>query len=242
MVPSTLVGLLLFAVLLGPGYVYVRRLEQIKPAYNESVFRETVAIVAASIACNFAALAVFYIIRITLPHLTPDVGELVRGSDAYIRDEYALVGAYGFGTYVMAVMIAFLAGHPAVRTSKLARAKWIRKWIRKATGQPSVVGQSAWTKLFVSEPECAKRVACRLNDGSWVDGWLLSWNPKPEEDDERTLILHAPIRFRGPKGKFPKYLSGTQYSMISAHQITRLDLFYVDKSLVADFDDAYTVE
>ncbi len=56
MIPSTLTGILAILVLLGPGYVYVRRIEALEALYRVSPFRETIAIVAASISCNLVAL------------------------------------------------------------------------------------------------------------------------------------------------------------------------------------------
>jgi Family of unknown function (DUF6338) len=234
MVPQTLLGLFLFLVVLGPGYLYVRRSEQVRPTFSHSIFRETVAVIAASVACTGASLVLFFFIRVAFPSITPDIGAIVRDSETYFRSEYDLVGYYGLGFYLVALAIAFAASHPAVRFSRLVQSP------RLATimGRAPIVPESSWTTLFTFRPECSKRVACRLTDGSWIDGWLLTWNVQPEETDERSLVLTAPIRFRGPDGRVPKILPGVQYSTVSAGQISRLDVINVVESDVQRYNSS----
>lgn len=238
MVPQTLLGLFVFLVLLGPGFIYVRRVEQITPAYRPSVFRETVTIVALSVACISAALVLFALFRIIFPAITPDVGEIVRTGESYLRQEYDIVGYYFIATYGVSLALAFAASHPSVRSSKILDSKPLTAIIGKAP----VIPQSGWTRLFDAHPGDQKRVSCRLIDGAWIDGWLAHWNVKPEEDHERSLTLAAPIRFRGPEARTASILPGVQYSTVTAGQISRLDIYYVPKSDVPLFDDAYMQE
>lgn len=55
--PTTLTGLLLFVVLLLPGFAYLVGKERNGTERRMSPFRETVAIVAASVTCELVVLA-----------------------------------------------------------------------------------------------------------------------------------------------------------------------------------------
>jgi Family of unknown function (DUF6338) len=61
--PTTLTGLLLFVVLLLPGFAYLVGKERNGTERQTSPFRETIAIVAASTTAELAVLALFAIPR-----------------------------------------------------------------------------------------------------------------------------------------------------------------------------------
>jgi Family of unknown function (DUF6338) len=60
---------------------------------------------------------------------------------------------------------------------------------------------SAWWRLFEALPKYKKRVICRLDDGSMVEGWLSSYNVEPEETGDRELILGGQLAVRHPDGQ-----------------------------------------
>jgi len=235
MIPSTLTGVLAFLLILGPGYVFVRRIELLEALYRVSPFRETISIVFASLSCNLAALLLFGIVRIAFPTVTPDIGALVRQGQSYWATEYGRVIAYGLVFYGVAFVIAFVASHPKVRGADL----WSKKYIRGIVGAPVLDSRSAWSRLFEVADDTIVRVACELDDGSWVDGWVYDWNAQPEEDSDRSIVVHAPVRARASGTDATIHLVGVGYTVISQSRIVRLDVTQVDAQNRAQFNVVY---
>ncbi|HEX4705498.1 MAG TPA: DUF6338 family protein, partial [Pseudonocardiaceae bacterium] len=108
-------GLLIFLVLLGPGFVYTLRMSRIRPEADDTPVREVLILAAASLACDVTALSCFFLFRIILPQVTPSVGGLVNGGSKYARDNYKLVGSWLFILYGLSILLAFFASHQAMR-------------------------------------------------------------------------------------------------------------------------------
>jgi hypothetical protein len=85
-------------------------------------------------------------------------------------------------------------------------------------------------------------VACELDDGSWIDGWLFDWNGQPEEDGDRTITLHGPLRVRSKGQDQVSPLVGITFSVVSSSRITRLDVTHVAEELRSDFDAVYLID
>lgn len=236
MIPSSLTGVLAFLLILGPGYVFVRRIEVLEALYRVSPFRETVSIVFASLSCNLGALLLFGIVRIVFPSITPDIGALVRQGQSYWAADYGRINAYGLVVYGVALAIAFVASHPKVRGAGF----WDNKLIRGIVGAPVLDSRSAWSRLFGVADDTIVRVACEFDDGSWVDGWVYDWNAQPEEDADRSIVLHAPIRARASGADATVHLVGIGYTLISQSRIVRLDVTHVEAQNRAQFNAVYT--
>jgi hypothetical protein len=189
--PTTLTGLLLFVVMLLPGFAYVVGKERNGTERRQSPFRETVAIVTASITCELIVLVAFAIVRVRWPSATPDVGALVRHGGAYLRGNYAAVAAWGTGMLVLAVAIAYTATMSAVRR--------LGRWLTGPYPHDSTV--SAWWILFDrwAGPRDAEAI-CILDDGSLIRGTVYSFNMSADDSPDRDLILTEPIRYRPPGG------------------------------------------
>jgi hypothetical protein len=71
-------------------------------------------------------------------------------------------------------------------------------------------------------------VACILDDGSYVEGSLVSFNTSADDAPERELVLGAPIMYRQPGGQEEKeYLvSGVS---VAAQRIVTLFVTYVEQ-------------
>jgi hypothetical protein len=198
-VPTTLTGLLLFVVLLLPGFAYLVGKERHGTERRLSPFRETVAIVAASITSELVVLAVFSGIRALWPTGTPDVGALIADGGAYLRGtpghpgHYRVVAIWGMVLLIAATLGAYLATKPAARS-------WGEKL--KLTGPyPHDSTVSAWWVLFQRWPNGRDvQVACMLDDGSAIRGRFGSFNTSAEDSPDRDLILQEPIFYRPPGG------------------------------------------
>jgi Family of unknown function (DUF6338) len=191
-VPTTLIGLLLFVVLLLPGFAYLVGKERHGTERRLSPFRETIAIVAASVTSELLVLIVFAGIRALWPSRTPDVGALIRDGGRYLRSSpmhYENAAIWGICLLATATLVAYLATVPAVRS--------ITKRITGPYPHDSTV--SAWWILFERWPDDRDvEVACTLDDGSAVRGRFGSFNTSADDSPDRDLILRKPIFYRPP--------------------------------------------
>ncbi len=176
--PTTLLSLAILIVLLGPGFCYVAARERKFPSRQQSPFRESVQIAAASILLNLLTLGGFWIARSMSSDWTPDVGALVSGPHNYWLDHYRLILGWSIGLFAFACAVGFIAGAliPPRRGS---------------------IHASAWWQLFEVYPKSEKWVGCELLDGAYVSGQLYSYSLECEETEDRELILRAP-KYQAP--------------------------------------------
>lgn len=238
MIPTTLTSVLLFLAALGPGFIYVRRVETLEARYKVSAFRETASIVITSLAFLAVALVAFTVLRTLFPAHTPDIGALLHAPRSYALSNYQYLATWTCGLFALALALAVLCSHPLVRRSHV----WTSKAVLAIRGRPIMDARSSWSRLFSTEDGTIVRAACELDDGSWVDGWVFDWNAQPEEDGDRTLTLHAPLRVR-PKGSDSvSPLAGIAYSVIANSKIVRIDVTHVEEAHRPVFDASYTVQ
>jgi hypothetical protein len=194
-VPTTLTGLLLFVVLMLPGFGYLVGKERHGTERRLSPFRETVAIVAASVTSELIVLLLFASVRAVWPSITPDVGALVRNSSTYLRGgpaesgHYRTVAAWGVGMLIAASLLAYLATDPK-----------IRRLAERVTGPyPHDSTVSGWWILFERWAGTRRiELVCMLDDGSCVRGQFGSFNTSADDSPDRDLILQRPIYYRPP--------------------------------------------
>ena len=193
--PTTLTGLLLFVVLLLPGFAYLVGKERHGTERRLSPFRETVAIVSASVTSELVALGIFAAVRTFWPSITPDVGVLLRRGALYFHGDknhhghYQILTAWGIGLLVLAVSIAYAATIPQVRRAF--------KWITGPYPHESTV--SAWWILFERWKKAREiRVICSLDDGSVIRGQFGSFNIAADDSPDRDLILMHPLYYTPP--------------------------------------------
>ncbi len=220
--PTTLTGLLLFVVMLLPGFAYLVGKERHGTERRLSPFRETVAIVAASITSELVVLVIFAIMRILWPSITPNVGALLREGRVYLtgstghRGHYGQFAIWGLGLLVAAVLLAYFATKPSIRR----RLEWL-------TGPyPHESTVSAWWILF--ERWARNRnieLACMLDDGSAVRGQFGSFNISADDSPDRDLILQKPLYYR-PAGATQETLYDVAAVCCPARRIVALFVQY----------------
>jgi hypothetical protein len=156
---------------------------------------------------------VFAAIRAWVPDITPDVGRWIRDGNEYAKQEYALIIWWGIGVMVLAIMIAVAAGSAA--------ARWLPV-------HPS--SMSSWWTLFDRWPAGSDvTVDCVIDDGSWVQGVLASYNDSADDIADRDLILRPPIVY-GPPGTTDQYPHSTSGVSISARRIVMMSVTYTKPS------------
>lgn len=229
--PTTLTGLLLFVVLLLPGFAYLVGKERHGTERHASPFRETVAIVAASVTSEIFVLTIFWVVRWLWPSGTPDIGRLIRSPGGYLTgtqaapSHYGIVGIWGLAALVAATIAAYAATVPSVRRA-------VRK-VPVIGGYPHDSTVSGWWVLFEKwKGDRAIDVGCVLDDGSYVSGRLASFNTSADDSPDRELLLWPPILYRPPKAREPVVHETAGAASIAASRIVSLFVSYQDASVV----------
>jgi Family of unknown function (DUF6338) len=193
--PTTLTGLLLFVVTLLPGFAYVVGKERHGTERRLSTFRETVAIVIASVVSEITVLVIFSVIRTLWPSSTPNVGALLAQPSLYLfgneshKAHYQNVAIWALASLIAATLIAYVATIPRLR--RLAE--------RLAGPYPHESAASSWWILFVQWKRTRQiEVICILDDGSSVRGRLGSFNISADDSPERDLVLIDPLYYIPP--------------------------------------------
>lgn len=239
--PTTTTGLLLFVVLLLPGFANHVGKERRGTERPASVLRETAAVVAVSVASEvFVLIATSWLWS---RHI--DFGRLVREPRGYWRCHPATLLWWAVGLLAGAIAVAYLVtllrsarvprwGHRVARRLKRIRTKkkqhrpifvavrWV--WRRITFVHPSTM--SAWAVLFRDAAAYEMLVDIRLTDGAWVSGAVMSYSTVGADTSDRELILGPPIKWRGVKGKdlhdYPVSNVTVSARQISAMFVTKL--------------------
>lgn len=212
--PTTFTGLLLFVVLLLPGFVYLVGKERAGTERRTSPFRETVSIVAASSAAELS------VVVISSPAWASimDVDRLLTDLPGYWHDHARLLALWFVGLLLAAIALAYAATRPA-----------LRHLVERIGGEyphPSAV--SAWWMLFHQlDPSADKQVGCVLDDGSYIEGNLVSFNIDASDIADRDIILGEPVKYR-PAGDDIVHSHPASAVCISARQISIVFVTYLD--------------
>lgn len=238
--PTTLTGLLLFVALLLPGFAYLVGKERHTTGQNLSAFRETAAVVAASVTFELMVVGLFAIFRTVRPSLTPDVGALIRNSGDYLRGQGGHAGHYGqvalwaAGMLTVSVALAYGATAPGFRAwawnsvDNGKGAPRLRGVARDLVGEyPHESNASAWWTLFDKwEQKSDIHVGCILDDGSFIEGRLASFSREADDKPERDLILTEPISYR-PAGEKATVPYAANAVCLSAAKIVTMFVTYI---------------
>ncbi len=217
--PSSFTGLVVFVLLLAPGFVFAAQHERRAPRRRRSAFGETVLVGLTSFLCDVAALLVFAVLRAALPDHTPDIGRLVREGRDYFDANYASIAWWAVGLLALACAFAFVLG------------RWPPKFAPIFAND--IAFRSAWWDLFEQYPDSTVYVGCELNDGSYLGGELFTYNSDEDETVDRELALSAPIVYQAP-GDDPVELEDVGAVSVSARQIKFMTVTYLP---IGDGDD-----
>jgi hypothetical protein len=219
-VPSSFTGLVLFVLLLAPGFTFAAQRERRAPRRQRSAFGETVLLGLTSFLCDVAALLVFAVVRAAAPDHTPDVGRLVRDGRTYFDAHYAYLGWWALGLLALACAFGFVLG------------RWPPKFA--PVFADDITFTSAWWDLFEQYRDSKVYVGCELEDGSYLGGELFTYNSDEDETENRELALSAPITYRPAGFDDEVELDDIGAVTVSARQIKFLTVSY----LPVDDEDA----
>ncbi|MFJ6000185.1 DUF6338 family protein [Streptomyces sp. NPDC092370] len=180
--PTTLTGFALVIVMLLPGFSFIVARERAGTDRRPTPFRESSAVVFASVVAELVTLVMFALIRGLWPGATPDVGRVVREQHNYVSTHYAELGWWAGALLIVACLIAATGGVILGR-------------------RPHASAMSAWWVMFDRWfPGENPIVGCILEDGSYIEGRQASYNVGSDDLPDRDLILVEPIKYRAPGG------------------------------------------
>jgi hypothetical protein len=223
--PTTVVGLILFVVLLAPGLSFNAYRTVHGPTRRPSAVRELADIALRSTVCDVFALGVFGLVRTILPSHTPDLGRLARDPASYLRADLAYLFWWAVAVLTLACAAAIGAARFAgsVTADRLAvRAPF--RWLPSRRG--SFVDPAWWT-LFNQYPDKQAYAGAVLDDGSYLGGWLLAFNPDTNETADRELALAGPIAYRSPTA-YETVDLGVGAVAVSARRVQYLTVSYLE--------------
>jgi hypothetical protein len=193
--PTTLTGLLLFVVMLLPGFTYLVGKERRGTERHLSTFRETVAVVYASVISEIIVLVIFAVIRVLWPSGTPNVGALLSQGNLYLlgnkshKGHYQIFALWALALLLASMFIAYLATIPRLR----------RLGGRLTGAYPHESAVSGWWMLFEQWKKARKiEVICILDDASSIRGQLGSFNTSADDSPDRDLVLIDPLYYIPP--------------------------------------------
>jgi hypothetical protein len=192
MFPTTTLGLVLFVVLLAPGFLAGVARSRATPTTAQSALRETATVVFLSLVAWFFVGIVAVILRGVRPTWTPDVGALVRTPTQAWQAHHVSLSWWSIGL----VAAACVTGYGLGRITATERAKFVGRWLTPG----ATSHYSGWyltlapdAEYFSSDTNGPTVIRCVLDDGTIVVGDVLSFNPSTPESGDRDLILTAPI-------------------------------------------------
>jgi Family of unknown function (DUF6338) len=218
--PTSFTGLLLFVVLLLPGFAYQVGKDRSGAERRPPAFRETVSIVAASVISELLVLIVTW----PLWAWALNVHHLVRAPGKYWQDRPGVLVGWGLGLLFIACGIAYVATLRGVRRWALTR--------RILGDYPHESTMSAWWRLFEELrpdlPLQRRYVSCVLEDGTFVAGRLLSFNRAADDLGDRDLILGEPLQYRA-KGDDVAVAYPADTACVSARRIKVMFVTYLNR-------------
>ncbi len=246
--PATITGLILFVVLLAPGFAFLVRTETRLPSREYSVLRETGIVVTTSLMFDGVILLLFGLLRGLAAGLTPDVGEFVRSPSDFFGDHYVQVLAWGSVLLLLAMALAWLAAVPPLwidsllanameqvnkmtsnhRLKRLVEPRLLstRTWVGRRRREP-IVTESGWSRVMHAKPDRHVFVGLRLVDGAWLYGELNSINASLVESGDRSLILEGPVQLRPPGKETKVDERDVGFLVVQADQIKTMEVHYL---------------
>jgi hypothetical protein len=227
MVPSSLLGVALFLILLAPGLAYVLRHEKAVPGGPRSAFRETLRVIFVSVVSLTVTGLLATLARWMFSQHTVDVAGLVRAPVPFARDHHVELAWWSLGLLVFTTLLAWTAADP--RLIWLVRNLGDRRPLRWLTGVEAtdIVEVSTWWRVFDEQKRIPgiTSVGVLQDNGSYVQGTLLSYSTSTVDYDKRELILTVPLVLVTADGQ--KHPLQVHMVVISGRNIVRLDVTHL---------------
>ncbi len=177
MVPSTLLSIILFILLIAPGLLFDLLAGRRRVGAPESAFRETSRVVLASLAFSTLGLLAVALLRTAAPHLMPDPRQLFGHPQAYFAAHYRRI------FWAMALEAVVAVGSAAVIHSRLQRKS---DSVLRTT--------SSWSKVLREDLPAGAHphVRVRLTNGTVYVGQVSDFTADLDQAD-REIVLCPPL-------------------------------------------------
>lgn len=229
--PSTFISLAIFVIFLTPGLLFTLRQEWGHgPLRRRSAFRELAEILLGGLAADLLVGVAFGVLRLVTGQHTPDVGRLIRQPRPYFLDDYAYLLTWAAVLWLLACVLAYLFAAVSwsrlrIVTRTVGRVDFLVRLVRSESGRRPV---SAWWQAFeVGGAGVRKRVMCRLDDGTHIEGDAWTYNPGNDEVDDRSFTLTGPLVVVEPGAEPMRTDLGTL--VVSARRLQYLYVRYLPK-------------
>lgn len=188
MPPSTFAGLLLFLLVVAPGFLFSLLAARRRAAAKVSVFEETARVVLASVVFSSLAAAAASLI-FTTTNVSVDLGRLIGQGRPYLSEHYRAIGAFLGLQLALACVLALLAN--LLEISRIRR--------RTDHAPPRLTQESAWDRPLGRLPAGSRaQVWLRLASGIELTGAVAAFGHEIDVQ-ERELVLKDPIEIRYPE-------------------------------------------
>ncbi|MDG4831559.1 DUF6338 family protein [Solwaraspora sp. WMMD1047] len=228
MIPSTPLGVALLLMLIAPGLAYVLRRERAVPTGPRTAFREAFQVIFVSVASLTTVGLLATLLRAIAPDRTLNVRGLIQAPGPFARDHHVQLAWWSFGLLAAATVLAWVMADP--RIGRLARRLGGRRPIRWLTGagNEDITEVSAWWRVFEELKPVGTgitTVGVLLDDGSYVQGSLVSSTAGGLDYDKRELVLTAPLVYVTSDGGH--HVLPAQMVVIAGRNINRLDVTHL---------------
>jgi hypothetical protein len=229
-IPSTPVGVALLLILIAPGLAYVLRRERAVPTGQRTAFREALQVIFVSVASMTAVGLLATLLRVLAPEHTLDVRGLIRAPGPFARQHHVQLAWWAFGLLAVATLLAWVMADPRI----IRASQWLgtHRPLNLLTGASSadIVEISGWWRVFEDRrpKDTAKtNVGVLKDDGTYIQGTLVSWTAGGLDYDKRELVLREPLRYQTADGQLHDL--PVDMVVIAGRDIRRLDVKYLMK-------------
>lgn len=210
--PTDPFAAVVYILLLFPGIVYTTRAERRKSTGTVSVFRETASVVVASSVTLFITWSIILLFT-WIPGVATWFSMFLKDPELIRSEKPVIYSAAVFGILAVSSVFALVGSTP--------RALEITSDMARRDGDIRI-GDSAWGVVFEAPSEVTVIVSVQFKNGDWLQAPLSHYNPSPNENDSRSLVLAGPILFRGTESENAELLDEEQSVVISASEIRYL--------------------
>lgn len=223
--PTEPVAALLYICLLLPGVAFVWSYEGHRSLVKRTAFRETAAVVIASVASIVAVFLVHYFLGFLWEPAETSLREFFLEPGKLFREDSQLFFGVILIDLTAAILVGlFLGSRPAEALRRKLQTIWRNLWSRD--GDIIDREQSGWLEAFKAEPDERIYLGIQLKSGAWIQGNLWSYTKTGDEVPERSLVLSGRIHYRiaGSENMYP--LEGFSRAVVQAAEIDHLMVGY----------------
>jgi hypothetical protein len=225
------VGVALLLILIAPGLAYVLRREKSVPTGPRTAFREALQVIFVSVVSLIIIGLLAALVRVIAPDHTPNVRGLVRDPGPFFRDHYVQLVWWSLGLLIAATLFAWTMADSRVVDKLQDFSRWHRiTWLTGAS-EEDITEVSAWWRTFDELKPPGTGLTCvgvLKDDGSYIQGSLVSYSCGGLDNDKRELILTAPLVYVTADGVKRPLVA--QMVLIAGRNISRLDVTHLPEA------------